>query len=258
MKILDCSTVESTHQSLADIFQTDIEGVKHFVKKSENKFVKYEGMKTEDLCIEDILDYFKLEKEEVLPDKLVLFHLTSGLDDRGFRKHGILNLENVIKKGLLNNFFEQNGISIICKENNKPIIKHNNKEYVDERLFWRFSADNCINGFLVREEAENNNNVKDLRECPEFISDISRLLGMPELVSNWKTSTNAMVLSLIVDFKEVNDFDPNRFIIGAVEYLALKNKSSWGSEDNKMVFLSEKANIPPSDILKVETKSYSL
>lgn len=147
MKTLDCSTIESTQNSLISLFKTDLDGLNKFLLACNEKITFNNGIKDCSLTFNDILTYFQLDNEEVLPDRITMFHLSSSVDDSSFKEHGLLNLENVIKKGLLNEFFLKNGIKIVYKEGVAPIITYKNKDYTDEHLFWRFNQDKCINGF---------------------------------------------------------------------------------------------------------------
>jgi hypothetical protein len=251
--ILDCSTVETTIKSLSKLLKTDVKTINSFIESNTYRITNKDKMWNYDnLYIKDVLNYFNLRKDEILPEKLVMFHLTSGIDDSNFRENGILNLESLINKGILSDFFSDLGIQILYKKNSPPVIKYMGKEFKDEMLFHRFNKDKCINGFLIKEDAENNSNVNHIRQCPEFIWDISRLIRMPELVERWKEKAKPMKLSLLVNFDDVSYFEPSEYVLKATEYVLFKKTSDWGSHHNFMVFLQEDICISSENIIEIE------
>ncbi|PGY10623.1 hypothetical protein [Bacillus sp. AFS031507] len=253
MCILDCSTVETTINSLSDLLKTNEKTINLFIKRNKYRITnKDKCWHYDNLYIEDVLNYFNLREDEILPDKLLMFHLTSGIDDSSFRKNGILNLKSIIKNEIFSSFFADLGIQIHYEEGSPPIIKFKGKEFKDEMLFHRFNTDKCINGFLIKEDAENNSNVRHIRECPEFIWDISKLINMPELVGKWKESAKPLKLSLHVNFEDINCFKPLDFVLKAIEYVLFKNTGYWDPDKNLMVFLHEDVCISSENITETE------
>ncbi|WP_342489184.1 hypothetical protein MKX67_09030 [Cytobacillus sp. FSL W7-1323] len=252
MRILNCSTVETTIKSLSDLLKTDEVNIISFIKSNKYRITNKDKLwHYDNLYIDDILNYFNLKVDEILPDKLLMFHLTTGIDDSSFRQNGILNLESIITKGILSDFFADLGIKIHYEINSPPIIRFKGKEFTDKMLFHRFNNDNCINGFLIKEDAENNSNVGHIRECPEFIWDISDLIKMPEIVSEWKKSAKPMKLSLLVNFEHVDYYEPSDYVLKAIEYVLFKNTGYWDPGQNFMVFLQGKVCISPENITEV-------
>lgn len=251
--MLDCSTVETTLKSLSVLLETDEKTVNTFVESNRYRVTnKDKCWYYDNLFIEDILDFFNLYKDEILPDKLLMFHLTSGIDDSSFRQNGILNLESIIKNDILSSFFLTSGIKIHYEESLPPLIYYKGKVFKDEMLFHRFNSDRCINGFLIKEDAESNSNVRHIRECPEFIWDISELIHKPGLIGKWKESTKSMKLSLLVNFKDINYFDPAEYVLKAFEYVLFKKKNYWDPDNNFMFFLKEDVCISPENIIQID------
>lgn len=253
LRILDCSTVEATMKSLSILLKTDDKTLNLFIESNKHRITnKDKWCHYDNLSIEDILNYFNLPEDEILPDKLLMFHLTSGINDSSFRQNGILNLESIIKNEILSAFFADSGIQIHYKKGLLPVIKFKGKEFRDEMLFHRFNKDNCINGFLIKEDAENNTNVSHIRECPEFIWDISNLINMPDLVAKWKENVKPMKMSLLVNFEDINSFDPSDYVLKALEYVLFKHTGYWDPEKNYMVFLQEDVCISAENIAEIE------
>lgn len=110
--MLDCSTVETTLKSLSELLKTDEETVNMFIECNKYRVTnKNKCWYYDNLCIGDVLDFFNLRKVEIHPDKLLMFHLTSGIDDSSFRQNGILNLQSIIKNDILSSFFIAFGIN---------------------------------------------------------------------------------------------------------------------------------------------------
>ncbi|SMQ77510.1 hypothetical protein SAMN05444673_2839 [Bacillus sp. OV166] len=252
MRILDCSTIETTIKSLSTLLKTDQKTVNLFIESNKYRITNNDkNTYYDNLSIENVLNFFNLRENEILPNKLLMFHLTSGIDDTSFRQNGILNLETVIKNGILSDFFSESGVQIKYEEGSPPIIKYKGKDYSDEMLFHRFNTDNCINGFLIKEDAENNRNVSHIRECPEFIWDISKLIRMPQLVGKWTENAKPMKLSLLLNFEDVQHYNPSEYVLKAIEYVLFKNTSFWDPDKNFMVFLHEDVCISPKNIMEV-------
>lgn len=257
MRILNCSSVETTIKSLSTLLKTKEEILNSFIDSNKYRITNNDGIwKYNDLTIEDILNHFHLNENEILPDKLVMFHLTSALDDSSFREKGILNLESVIKDDIFSGFLEECGIKVCYQDNFPPLLEFKGKEYKEELLFHRFKNDKCINVFLINEDAENNTNVSHIRECPEFIWDIGKLIKMPEIVCKWKEKTKPIKLSLLVDYGDINSFEPSKYVLNAIEYILFKQTGYWGPDENYMVFLKEDICISPEKILKIEKVNY--
>lgn len=251
--MLDCSTVETTLKSLSELLKTDEETVNMFIEGNKYRITnKDKCWYYDNLYIGDILDFFNLNKDEILPDKLIMFHLTSGIDDSSFRQNGILNLQSVIKNEILSSFFTASGVKIYYEEGSPPLIHFKGKVFKDEMLFHRFNSDRCINGFLIKEDAESNSNVRHIRECPEFIWDISKLIHMPGLIGKWKESVKSMKLSLLVNFEDINYFEPAKYVLKAVEYVLFKKANYWVPDKNFMVFLNEDVCISPENITQID------
>lgn len=138
------------------------------------------------------------------------------------------------------------------EEGSPPLIHFKGKVFKDEILFHRFNSDRCINGFLIKEGAESNSNVRHIRECPEFIWDISKLIHMPGLIGKWKESAKSMKLSLLVNFKDINYFEPAEYVLKAVEYVLFKKTNYWDPDNNFMVFLKEDVCISPENITQID------
>ncbi|WP_042142773.1 hypothetical protein [Paucisalibacillus sp. EB02] len=252
MRILDCSTIETTIKSLSHLLKTNKNTVNSFIESNKYRVTKKDKYwHYDNLYINDVLNYFNLHEDEIFPDKLLMFHLTSGIDDSSFRNNGILNLDSLIKSQTFSAFFAGSGIHIHYVEESPPIIEFNGKKIKDEMLFHRFNRDNCINGFLIKEDAENNPNVRHIRECPEFIWDISKLIKMPELVGKWKESAKPMMLSLLVNFKDIDYFEPSEYVMKAIEYVLFKKTGYWGPDNNFMVFLQGDVCIAPVNIIEI-------
>ncbi|MDV2684006.1 hypothetical protein RYX56_06420 [Alkalihalophilus lindianensis] len=253
MRILDCSTVETTIKSLSDLLKTDEKSINSFINSNKYRIInKDKCWRYDNLYIDDVLSHFNLQLQEIYPDKLFMFHLTTGIGDGSFRQNGVLNLESIIKNDILSAFFAEFGIQINYEVNSPPIIKFKGQEFTDDMLFHRFNKDKCINGFLIKEDAENNSNVRHIRECPEFIWDISNLIKMPELVGKWKKSAKPMKLSLLVNFEDVDYFEPLEYVLKAIEYVLFKNTSYWDPDKNFMVFLQGEVCISPENITEIE------
>jgi len=253
LRILDCSTVETTIESLSTLLKTDRETLNSFVENNahrityKNKFLEYKN-----LCIEDVVNYFNIREEEMIPDKIMVFHLTSAVDDCSFFNYGLLNLESVITEGVMNDFFASSNVEILYKEGATPIIKYKDKEFKDEMLAHRFSVDNCINGFLIKEGAENHEYVQHIRTCPEFICDMSRLAGIPNLQEEWERRAKPMMLSILVNYNDIIALKPLEYVLYALDFLVLKKASYWSEDQNYMIHLNEVVCISPENIAKVE------
>jgi len=252
LRILDCSTVETTIKSLSDLLKTDDNTLNLFIESNKHRITNKDKWSYDNIYIEDLLNYFNLTEKEILPDKLLMFHLTSGIDDIGFRKYGILNLESLVKNGILSTFFADSGIQIHYEIGIPPVIKYNGKEFSDKMLSHRFNKDNCINGFLIKEDAENNTNVTHIRECPEFIWNISELIDMPDLVTKWKENAQPMKISLLVNFDDINFIKSSDYVLRAFEYVLFKHTGYWDPDHNFMVFLQEDVCISPKNIMRIE------
>ncbi|MGF3103687.1 hypothetical protein [Rossellomorea sp. DUT-2] len=252
MRILDCSSVETTLKSLSDLFGTNEETLVMFIDSNKDRISNIDKLwKYNNIYIEDVLKYFNLRKDDILPDKLFMFHLTSGIDESSFQQNGILNIESIIKNDIFSSFFADSGISIQYEEGAPPLIHFMGKSFKDEMLFHRFNSDKCINGFLIKEDAENNSNVRHIRECPEFIWDISKIIHMPELIEKWKASAKPMKLSLLVNFEDINYFNPSEYVLKAIEYVLFKKTGYWDPDKNFMVFLNEDGFVSPENITEI-------
>jgi hypothetical protein len=258
MRILNCSSVETTIKSLSTLLKTKEEIINSFIDSNKYRITSNESQwNYNNLTIDDILNHFNLGENEIIPDKLIMFHLTSALDDSTFREKGILNLESVIKDKIFSSFLEDYGIKMYYQNDLPPLLEFKGKEYREEQLAYRFKNDKCINGFLINEDAENNTNVSHIRECPEFFWDIGKLIKMPKIVDKWKEKAKPMKLSLLVNFEDINFFEPSNYILKAIEYILFKRTGYWGPNENYMVFLKEDICISPGKILEIEKVNYS-
>lgn len=257
MRILNCSSIETTIKSLSTLLKTKEEILNSFIESNKYRIQNNDSQwKYNNLTIDDILNHFNIGEHEILPDKLVMFHLTAALDKSTFREKGILNLESVIKGEIFSSFLEEYGIKMYYQDDSPPLLKFKGREYKEEQLAHRFKNDKCINGFLINEDAENNTNVSHIRECPEFIWDIGKLISMPEIVDKWKEKAKPMKLSLLVNFEDIKFFEPSNYILKAIEYVLFKRTGYWGPNDNYMVFLKEDICISPEKILEIEKVNY--
>lgn len=133
LSVLDCSTVETTLKSLSKLLRTDVETVNMFIESNKYRITNEDKCwHYDNLYIGDVLDFFNLRKDEIFPDKLLMFHLTSGIDDSSFRQNGILNLQAIIKNDILSSFFTNSGVEIHYEEGSPPLIHSNGKVFKDE------------------------------------------------------------------------------------------------------------------------------
>lgn len=253
MKVLDCTTIETTFKSLSVLFKTDVKSVKNFIENNEyrlsrdGEYWSYDALK-----IEDILGYFNLYEKEIIPEKVVIFHITSTPTLSNFRDYGVLNLKSALENELFSSFFSNAGVKINYDENSPPLICYQEETFEDTLLFNRFFTDACVNGFLINEDAEDNPNITHIRNCPEFIHDISRLIKMPGLVEQWQRIAKSMKISMYVDFEDLNHYEPAEYVLKAVEYILFKNKYYWSPRENYIVYLKENINVPPENIIRID------
>ncbi|WP_394555621.1 hypothetical protein C1N61_29890 (plasmid) [Priestia aryabhattai] len=253
MKILDCSNIKTTITSLCKLLNTDEKHLKEFIKQNTYRVVKDRRMTTyNDLKIEDVTTYFAVKKEEILPDKVVMFHLTSAANPKTYTQNGLLNLHTIVKRGLMDEFFSECNLRLIYKEGEIPLVEFDNRVVEFALLDHRFKGDQCINGFLIKEGAEHNSNVEHLRNCPEFIIDIGNLPGIPNLKEIWTRKAVPLKLTLEVNFDDINEWDVYNYILEPLKYLIFKETSSWSLGDNFMVFLKENIDVLPEKIIKIE------
>ncbi|MED4285080.1 hypothetical protein P4679_24480 [Priestia megaterium] len=253
MKILDCSDVKTTITSLCKLLNATEKHLEGFIKQNTYRVVEDRGMTTyNDLKIEDVTTYFDVKKEEILPDRVLMFHLTSAANPKTYTQNGLLNLHTVVTKGLMDNFFTECNLKIVYKEGEMPLVQFNNTTVEYSMLDHRFKEDQCINGFLIKEGAEYNSHVKHLRDCPEFIIDMGKLPGIPNLKEIWIRKAVPLKLTLEVNFKDINEWDVYNYILEPLRYLILKQTASWSLGDNFMVFLKENINVPPEKVVKIE------
>ncbi|MEM4992479.1 hypothetical protein WKH56_08060 [Priestia sp. SB1] len=253
MKILDCSNVKTTITSLCKLFNTTEKHLEEFIKQNTYRVVKDRGMTTYNgLTIEDVTTYFGVKKEGILPDRVLMFHLTSAANPETYTQNGLLNLHTIVTKGLMDEFFSECDLRLIYKEGEMPLVQFNNNVVEFAMLDHRFKSDQCINGFLIKEDAEHNSNVEHLRNCPEFIIDMGKLPGIPSLKETWTRKAVPLKLTLEVNFDDINEWDVYNYILEPLKYLIFKKTFSWSSGDNFMVYLKENIDVPPEKIIKIE------
>ena len=159
-------------------------------------------------CFDDNLNYrdiqdILLEELDIDEDELSLedieiksIHVTTGNNDEEFRKNGLLNLREVLRRDTtMSRFLHDEGIKIDIEN---KLIEYKDKKYSisneDENnfVYHKLFNDYLINGFHCDENPIDYDGLVAFR--PEFINELGKLIKNPKLQYDWKMKFNKCYL----------------------------------------------------------------
>lgn len=260
--MINCFNFEQTIKSLEPILDTTSQEILKFVNlikykvKQEGVFWNYSGLE-----IKEIKDYFKVEHFDF--ESIVVHHVAAMLDEDSYRNNGLMSLGNlVITQNSFTQFFHSFGITFVKDSNGQIEMYKDNEVIATEYTDHRLKKDQCINGFLLGEQALTSSNVKQMWHCPELISHISReLLKSNKMEMKWKEQAKPSILSFKVEIDSIDSStfygSANKqlhekqefFVCKAIEFLL--HKVTHYPFDETMIFLKEDVSIPPEDIITI-------
>lgn len=119
--------------------------------------------------------------------------------------------------------------------------------------------DNCINGFLFNDRIWEDSRVTHLYNFPEILSDISDVLGLHQLVSEWQESAKPYCIGARVYIGDViydgkNIFTKKSKIYftykNSLHYLKMIKENTWSPRSNNpMIRLKDNLNIDSKDVI---------
>ncbi|MGP3783690.1 hypothetical protein [Paenibacillus sp. 1A_MP2] len=254
--ILDGTSLTTQFESAKNIL-----GVSHaeFVEflQSQRYRVKMKdgGYYYENLCVDDILEYFNLVPEDIYIDAVLISHITPIIDRESFYQYGMLSLKELFRLDTpFKSFMLEFGITPLVNENGHLKLLVNDVPKSSPYLDYRMNRDRRINGFMFNEKAEEDNNIEEMLKCPEFISKVS-----DELVDAWAERSRPSVIT----FKAfINEIDVSTisledhtnihtyFLHQLVERL-LFVISHYADPRNPMIYLNESVNIDANRIIGI-------
>lgn len=259
--LLNCLDYNTTIQSLENILKVNTDRISEFLDQCRFK-VTVEGpfRSFERIEMHEIKEFFNIDQFDF--NEVVVHHVAAIINKESYYRNGILNLENLATTdNSFSEFLAQYDISLKINPSGTIYIMKDGKEIGSEYTAYRFSKDQCINGFLLGESALIDTNVKYIRRCPELISHIGRvIIRNSEIERNWTERAIPSLISFRVPIEQIDattfhgelEYHEKQefFIIKALEYLLLK-QTDYGIE-NPMIFLKEKATVPPENIISID------
>ncbi len=260
-KLLDCSDLQSTYKSVADILGVEESSVAKFIldntyrfEKNKYGFLEYINK----LTLGDILGSFSIDEEDIDYDYLVVQHVASIYDRNSFLTKGLMSIKDLFTS---DNAFRSKlidyGLKTGISANGGLYIEREGRIVTTKYLQHRIERDRCINGFLTWIDVQTDSNVSNIRECPEIVSHIGRyILGSDTLEKDWIRNSESSVVSFKVTMEEIQDINhipvtKQHLLLSAIDCL-LKYHVHYENHWTIMVFLKENISVDASRIIGVK------
>ncbi|WP_106496402.1 hypothetical protein [Lentibacillus sp. Marseille-P4043] len=263
-KLLDCSNLESTYKSVADILGVQISTVGKFILNNTYRFEinKYGSLEYKNrLDVDDLANSFNVAEEKIDFDYLTVQHVASIYDRNSLLTNGLMNIKDLFTSdNAFRSKLKEYGLDTGTTANGEPYIEREGQIVSTDYLQHRFNRDRCINGFLTWIDAQTDSNVSNIRECPEIVSHIGRyILDSYALEKDWIRNSESSVISFKVALEEILDINhipvtKQHLLLSAIDCLL---KFHVGYKDYKtiMIFLKENISIDASRIIDIRSFS---
>ncbi|MGV2941462.1 hypothetical protein AB5I83_17800 [Mesobacillus sp. LC4] len=264
-KILNCTNIQTTYESLKSILSVDLSELIKFIKLNTKRFSfdsKYGYSVYDRPDIKSIQEFFNIHNFDF--NSVVVHHATAILNDKSYIDQGIYNLKGLAETP--DNTFKTflNGFDILFEVNSigEPFFEYKGEKISTEYIDFRFRKDQCINGFLFSYSILEDTNIKEIKHCPELITHLGRQIGI-NLKEEWIQRSKPSMVSFKVDLKQIHGSTfsgqalnykerQNHFIKAAFDYLLIFDAIMFQyPKDNPMIFLNEDVQISPEDIVNI-------
>lgn len=225
-------------------------------------FFKYIGLKIKNK---------ELLFQQIAFDSIILSHLSSRISIPN--QLPLLNLRDALTKTSdISTLFLKYGVRFEVSNSHKILtFFHDSEVKWDDYSSFRIYRiknrllgnnkylDNCINGFLFNDRIWEDSRVTHLYNFPEILSDISDVLGLHQLVSEWRESAKPYCIGARVNICDViydgkNIFTQKSKIYftykHSLYYLKMMKEGLWCSKSNNpMIRLKDNLNVDSKDVI---------
>lgn len=233
--IIDTRSKEGIASSLASYLNI-IEGeLYQYIDYAANKAQPDRWGFNIDVFQEELLSIFSdLQPEESI-NEMYVYHLTRRLNSAADDVSGN-NLKGLLlTQSTLSNFLQKHAVTFIERDGH-PVLYHHGKEvdlndtnetdvcYLRSRLGYNAGReDYCFNGFALRDLLMKNSYTRELYDCPEFISVISRHLTDANIKKEYFSNSKYYCFTYKLKMDEVL-FDDRDSLVGEdkVDYLLVQ------------------------------------
>lgn len=257
--IVDMTSYEDTFNSIATCFNINNE---HLV----NDF--FIGKDREEISASDFLSYLGKSTAPIfeLPLQLNCLHVTTNADEcASIQKIGIKNLQRVVTDNTpFREYLKRNGIEInvhnavlvsdgteykLNRDANGASAVRTDSEGQLEYLSYKLYKDFPVWGFVCTPNALSYGGHVNRR--PEFLNNISNLLGLPGLVEEWQGATKPSVIKYglpLTEYEFPNDRQilANLLLITAYDYIIYSEPRS-----HEFSLLTAHTYVKPENILEI-------
>lgn len=264
-KVLDCTNIQTTYESLQSILKVNLEDLVDFIQTNTDRFSfdkKYGYSVFDRPDIKTIKEFFNISKFDY--KSVMVHHASAILNDKSYLDQGIFNLKGLAEtptntfKKFLNDFkirFEVNSIG-------EPFFEYQGKKISTEYIEHRLTRDRCINGFLFSYSLLEDTNISEIKHCPELIAHLGRHIGI-DLREEWIKRATPCMVSFKVDLEQLDKSTfasqnlniqekQEYFLKAAIDYLLIFDAIIYQyPKDNPMIFLNEDVQIYPENIAKI-------
>ncbi len=248
----------------------------NLTKEEMNNIYESIQCSTEKEPCEWIEDFLSNYVDDESLEYIQMYHLSRRLRDTDLHLNN--NLEQLLlEKTPISEFLKKYGVTFIKSDNridmyyngklclldNDFVHGNVNMSYIRSRLGYYENKDCCINGFAYREHLLKNSYFSLLSDCPELIQNISLLLNIKEMVSDYKKNSEYYCIEYLIPLSEVI-FDMNNppvtnrdkmMFFLKQSFLRLYDEwrgSEFDNDDNLILKLSDYASIKPEWFVDIE------
>jgi len=261
-------------ESISDICCCSVDSIKNYLKYSQpfnnifasdiklNSFFKKIGIHyTGNNELYEIIKFSSsvishLTTRTSQPDKSDIYCLSNALS----MPTDISNF--LASKGLI---FKETTQGLLTYYNNKIVDWNNYDDYTTARIRKRLRVkgkylDNCVNGFLFNDLFWKDGNVAHIKDCPEIVSDICKVLKIQNLINEWSNVSKSYAVGFLAELKDINFDNHTRFNTikskvyliykYAIYYLVQNYHGLWNPRfDNPIIRLHDNYSVDKNSII---------
>lgn len=258
---IDTHSKESMENSICQIFQL-------------NPMELYEQLLHINLFASDDGDYvskldlFVVEKATVLPDEILLFHLSRRLSGTEDETEGRNLSDLLLTQNPFSSFLKENSIEFIKGNQHIDVLykgkiidwdkcMYGNSSYMKSRLgYFKGREDFCFNGFAMKDLLYKNNYARELFEIPEFLGQLIDCLRCVDVGHKYMENSEyfcyeyKLPVSVIIfdGYDCYSDVMKQKYLLRCVlqrlnQYLTQKPKYIF-DDDNPILRLADNYTIP--------------
>lgn len=259
-KLLNCSDIDSTYSSVANILGIENSAISNFIVNNQHRFTinKYGYREyTDRLTLSDILNSFNITVDQIDFDYLVVQHVAAIYDRNSFLTKGLMSIRDLfMSDNSVRSKLKEYGLNIGERANGELYIERGGKSVITDYLKHRLERDRCINGFLTWYDAETDSNVRDIRRCPEIVAHIGKeILNSRTLEEDWIQNAQPSIISFKVTVEEIQEINyvpvtKEHLLLCAIDCL-LKCHAQYDDYQKIMIFLRENLSVDGSRIIEI-------